>query len=100
MKADIAELSKTLTELNRIRGRLDATMARLGKNKLTAEQTERLSYLDKRLANPKFTMADISNIKDPIYFPRIYNLGKIGKNQKEFADVSYEGVSRRRRPKQ
>lgn len=72
LKADIKELSKTLTELNQTRGRLDATMTRLGKNKLTAEQTERLTYLDKRLADPKFTIADISNIKDPIYFPRIY----------------------------
>lgn len=72
LKADIKELSKTLTELNQTRGRLDATMARIGKNKLTAEQTERLTYLDKRLADPKFTIADISNIKDPIYFPRIY----------------------------
>ena len=55
--------------------------------RMNDEEMKTLSYLQKRFEANDWNMADISNIKDPIYFPRIYNLGKIWKNQKEFADV-------------
>jgi hypothetical protein len=68
----IREKQELLTENKKATEAVASKLEKLKHGGLTKEQTERLTYLDKRLADPKFTIADISNIKDPIYFPRIY----------------------------
>ena len=71
-ETSIREKQELLTENKKATEAVASKLEKLKHGGLTKEQTERLTYLDKRLADPKFTIADISNIKDPIYFPRIY----------------------------
>lgn len=78
------ELSKLHTQLRNSQKETLANREKLSREAPTKDQLDRLAYLEKRLADPKFTIADISNIKDPFYFPRIYDLSKITKRGGEF----------------
>lgn len=75
-KADLEfkknELSKLHTSTRNSITKQRETLSGLRERALTKEQTDRLEYINKRLSENKFTIEDISNIKDPIYAPRIY----------------------------
>ena len=87
LKKDANELSKIHTQLRNSQKETLITREKLSREAPTKEQLDRLAYLEKRLTDPKFTIADISNIKDPFYFPRVYNLRKIQKNRGEFSEI-------------
>lgn len=72
LKTKKAELKKLLTEMQNVVKEQHKTISELKVTSLTTEQSKRLTYLNKRLSENKFTIEDISNIKDPIYAPRIY----------------------------
>lgn len=84
LKKDAKEVSKLYTQLRNSQKETLINREKLSREAPTKEQLDRLAYLEKRLADPKFTIADISNIKDPFYFPRIYNLAEITKRGDEF----------------
>ena len=91
LKKDANELSKLYTQLRNSQKETLVTREKLSREAPTKEQLDRLAYLEKRLAENKFTIADISNIKDPFYFPRIYDLAKITKRGEEFDRALVEG---------
>lgn len=66
------ELSKLHTSTRNSITKQRETLSKLREQALTKDQAERLEYINKRLSENKFTIEDISNIKDPIYAPRIY----------------------------
>lgn len=72
LKSKKNELSKLHTSARNSITKQRETLSRLREQSLTKEQTDRLEYINKRLSENKFTIEDISNIKDPIYAPRIY----------------------------
>lgn len=84
LKKDANELSKIHTQLRSLQKETLANREKPSREAPTKEQLDRFAYLEKRLADPKFTIADISNIKDPFYFPRIYDIAKITKRGGEF----------------
>lgn len=91
LKKDANELSKLYTQLRNSQKETLKIREKLSRETPTKEQLDRLAYLEKRLAENKFTIADISNIKDPFYFPRIYDLAKITKRGEEFDRALVEG---------
>lgn len=72
LKSKKNELSKLHTSARNSITKQRETLSRLREQSLTKDQTDRLEYINKRLSENKFTIEDISNIKDPIYAPRIY----------------------------
>lgn len=72
LKSKKNELSKLHTSTRNSITKQRNTLEKLREQALTKEQTDRLEYINKRLSENKFTIEDISNIKDPIYAPRIY----------------------------
>jgi hypothetical protein len=72
LKSKQNELSKLRTSARNSVIKQRNALKKLSEQALTKEQTDRLEYVNKRLLENKFTIEDISNIKDPIYAPRIY----------------------------
>lgn len=72
LKSKQNELSKLHTSVRNSVTKQRNALKKLREQALTKEQTDRLEYINKRLLENKFTIEDISNIKDPIYAPRIY----------------------------
>ena len=72
LKSKKNELSKLHTSTRNSITKQRETLSKLREQALTKDQAERLEYINKRLSENKFTIDDISNIKDPIYAPRIY----------------------------
>lgn len=72
LKSKKNELSKLHTSTRNSITKQRETLSKLREQALTKDQAERLEYINKRLSENKFTIEDISNIKDPIYAPRIY----------------------------
>jgi len=72
LKSKRNELSKLRTSVRNSVTRQRNALEKLREQALTKDQTDRLEYINKRISENKFTIEDISNIKDPIYAPRIY----------------------------
>ena len=84
LKKDANELSKIHTQLKNSQKETLIIREKLTREAPTKEQLDRLAYLEKRLAEKTFSIDDISNIKDPIYFPRVYDKVAITKRSDEF----------------